>query len=70
MEEELRDIAERQQFNVDKLVELVKENGMIIDQMKASEGLGICDSPQRHIALMNDTTSHHRTTYAAASFKM
>lgn len=43
VEEELRDIAERQQFNVDKLVELVKENGMIIDQMKVSEGFGICD---------------------------
>ena len=36
MEEELRDIAERQQFNVDKLVDLVKENGMILDQMKVS----------------------------------
>eukprot|EP00804_Cyclotella_cryptica_P028866 CCRYP_008448-RA/>CCRYP_008448-RA protein AED:0.10 eAED:0.10 QI:197/0.75/0.6/1/1/1/5/183/362 len=34
VEEELRDIAERQQFNVDRLVDLVKENGIIIDQMK------------------------------------
>jgi hypothetical protein len=36
VEEELRNIAERQQCNVDKLVNLVKENGRILDEMKVS----------------------------------
>ena len=40
MEEELRGIADKQKFNVDKLVELVKENGEILEKMKVSE-LGI-----------------------------
>ena len=34
MEEELRGIADKQKFNVDKLVDLVKENGEILDKMK------------------------------------
>lgn len=37
VEEELRDIAEQQNYNVEKLVDLVKENGIILDQMKVSE---------------------------------
>jgi hypothetical protein len=36
VEEELRNIAERQQCNVDKLVNLVKENGRILDEMEVS----------------------------------
>lgn len=40
VEEELRGIADKQKFNVDKLVELVKENGEILEKMKVSE-LGI-----------------------------
>ncbi|EED93780.1 predicted protein [Thalassiosira pseudonana CCMP1335] len=34
VEEELQTIADKQQFNVDKLVDLVKENEVILDQMK------------------------------------
>ena len=34
VEEELREIASEQQVNVDKLVDLVKENEMILDQMQ------------------------------------
>lgn len=37
MEEELRGIADKQKFNVDKLVDLVKENGEILDKMKVRE---------------------------------
>ena len=39
VEEELRGIADKQKFNVDKLVELVKENGEILEKMKVSEGI-------------------------------
>eukprot|EP00986_Skeletonema_menzelii_P013083 scaffold7431_cov228-Skeletonema_menzelii.AAC.3 len=34
VEEELREIADRQQFNVDKLINLVKENEEVLDQMR------------------------------------
>ena len=34
VEEELREIADRQQFNVDKLIDLVNENEEILDQMR------------------------------------
>jgi len=34
VEEELRGIADKQKFNVDKLVDLVKENGEILEKMK------------------------------------
>lgn len=34
VEEELKNIADRQHYNVDKLVDLVKENQEILDQMK------------------------------------
>lgn len=34
MEEELKDIAEKQSFNVNILVELVKENESILAQMR------------------------------------
>ena len=37
MEEELRGIADKQKFNVDKLVDLVKENGEILEKMKVRE---------------------------------
>ena len=37
MEEELRGIAERQEVNVNKLVELVKENGEILAKMRVRE---------------------------------
>ena len=38
VEEELRDIANQQQVNVDKLVELVKENEIILQKMRVSIG--------------------------------
>lgn len=34
MEEQLREIADRQQVNVDKLVDLVKENESILAKMR------------------------------------
>lgn len=34
VEEDLKVIADRQHYNVDKLVDLVKENQKILDQMK------------------------------------
>ena len=34
VEEELREIADRQQFNVDKLIDLVNENEEVLDQMR------------------------------------
>ena len=37
VEEELRGIAERQEVNVNKLVELVKENGEILAKMRVRE---------------------------------
>ena len=36
VEEELRQIANKQQVNVDKLVELVKENEIILQKMRVS----------------------------------
>ena len=39
MQEELQGIADKQKFNVDKLVELVKENGEILEKMKVRERL-------------------------------
>lgn len=33
-EEELQEVADRQHINIDRLVELVKENGEIIDAIK------------------------------------
>jgi ribosomal protein L18E len=37
VEAQLRDIADQQQVNVDKLVELVKENEIVLVQMRVSE---------------------------------
>ena len=54
VEEELREIAAEQHVNVDKLVDLVKENEQIISQMKVS-----CDdvsSPRIHVAFSRPTS--------------
>ena len=51
MQEELQGIADKQKFNVDKLVELVKENGEILEKMKVRERLfDICKfAPKRPV---------------------
>lgn len=56
VEEELREIASEQQVNVDKLVDLVKENEAILDQMQDNLRQRIVQDVMR-IVVMCDTNN-------------
>ncbi len=59
VEEELREIADRQQFNVDKLIDLVNENEETLDQMRENLRSKICQDII-HIVIKSDVNNDQK----------
>ncbi len=59
VEEELREIADRQQFNVDMLIDLVNENEAVLEQMRENLRSKICQDII-HIVIKSDVNNDQK----------